>query len=32
MGLVRTIYYCLKLRHNDKQHVGKIQRCARFRR
>ena len=25
MGLVRTIYYCLKLRHNDKQHVGKIQ-------
>ncbi len=25
MGLVRTIYYCLKLRHNDKQHFGKIQ-------
>ena len=24
MGLIRTIYYCLKLRHNDKQHVGKI--------
>lgn len=25
MGLVRTIFYCLRLRHNDKQHAGKIQ-------
>jgi phenylacetate-coenzyme A ligase PaaK-like adenylate-forming protein len=29
MGLVRTIYYCLKLRHNDKQHVGRIKRIQR---